>query len=200
MNTLQTGELATGTAIVFLDRDGTVIVEKHYLRDPAQVALLPRAAEGLRQLGKLARLVLVSNQSGIGRGLYTEDDLRAVNARLCALLEQEGVRLDSLHHCPHAPDVDCNCRKPKTGMVDEALHVLGRRPGDFPGPCYVIGDKPCDVELATAIGGRGILVRTGYGATCATELAAQGVIVVDNLAHAAAWIAENLESAQSVLS
>lgn len=148
-----------------LDRDGTIIVEKNYLSDPAGVELLPGAAAGLRRLRAAGwGLVVVSNQSGIGRGYFSEADYEKVTARLVALLRAEGVELDGIYHCPHAPGAGCDCRKPRPGMLERAAREHGFRPED----CVVIGDKPADVELGRNAGAAlAVLVRTGYGATAA---------------------------------
>jgi histidinol-phosphate phosphatase family protein len=145
---------------VVLDRDGTLIEERVYLHDPGEIVLLPGAAEGLASmLAGGTRLVVATNQAGIGRGLYGESDYEAVRDRLTQLLEREGVFLDAVFHCPHHPDAGCACRKPAVGMVDRTRALFGGQP-----PLAVIGDKRCDVDLARAVGAAGILVTTGYGA------------------------------------
>ncbi len=146
---------------VLLDRDGTIIADKHYLSDPGRVELLEHAASGLKKLCDAGLgLIVISNQSGIGRGLFTARDLARVERRLVAILEAEGVRIDGFYYCPHLPEADCDCRKPRPALANRAAATFGFDPQT----CWVIGDKPADVELATAIGARSILVRTGYGA------------------------------------
>lgn len=147
---------------VFLDRDGTLIVEREYLADPAGVLLVPGAVAALRRLRAAGYLlVVVTNQSGIGRGLYTEEDYQAVKARLDALLVAEGVPLDGTWHCPDDPRLgDSPCRKPNPGMYLSAAQALGV---DLAASSYV-GDRLGDVLPARTFGGRGVLVRTGYGA------------------------------------
>lgn len=158
------------------------MVEKHYLGDPAGVELLPGAAVGLRELRRLGyRLVLVTNQSGVGRGYFTEADVAAVHARLEALLAAEGARLDGVYCCPHRPEEGCTCRKPATGLVDRACAELGLDPHRS----VMIGDKACDIELGSRCGMVTILVQTGYGAT---ETCTRDATVAD-LAAAAAWLA-----------
>ena len=172
---------------VFLDRDGTVIAEKHYLRDPAGVELLPGAAAGLRRLRDLGyRLVILTNQSGVGRGYFRQEDVDAVHARLGALLADEGVRLDGIYCCPHRPKDRCACRKPATGLVERACAELGLDPRTS----IMIGDKASDIELGARCGMKTILVQTGYGAgeTCAPDA------VAADLAAAAAWLATRTES------
>ncbi len=149
---------------VFLDRDGTLIEDRHYLSDPEGVVLLPGAGEAVARLNRAGLLLLlVTNQSGIGRGYFTEEAFAAVQARLAERLADRGARLDAVYHCPHAPDVDppCDCRKPSTGLFVRAAREHGvdlRR-------SFLIGDRSRDVEPARELGATGILVRTGPDAS-----------------------------------
>ncbi|MGH7475230.1 MAG: D-glycero-alpha-D-manno-heptose-1,7-bisphosphate 7-phosphatase [Longimicrobiales bacterium] len=166
----------------FLDRDGTIAVDTGYPADPDNVTLLPGAAAALLRLADAGyRLVLITNQSGIARGLLSERDYAAVHARLEALLAAEGVRLDAAYHCPHHPDItgDCDCRKPALGLYRRAIEQLGIDPRQS----VFIGDRPADVEPALALGGRGYLVRTGEGERHLAAVPA-GVRVADDLAAA----------------
>ena len=173
---------------VLLDRDGTVIVERNYLRDPSEVELLPGASGALRQLRELGlSIVLVSNQSGITRGFFDEPQLGRIHERLRALLGDADVALDAIYYCPHLPEQGCNCRKPQPGMIERAAHDLGFDPRD----AFVIGDKRCDVELGSRVGATTLLVRTGYG----QETSSAGVkadYTVQDLAEAAAVIARHI--------
>lgn len=166
----------------FLDRDGTVIVEREYLSDPAGVNLVPGAVEALQMLRDAGfALVIVTNQSGIGRGLYTEADYQAVRLRLDEVLAAEGVILDGSWHCPDDPrSGDVPCRKPNTGMHRAAAAALGLDPSRS----LFIGDRAGDVLPALEFGGRGILVRTGYGREH-EERVPPGTQVVDDLLAAA---------------
>jgi D-glycero-D-manno-heptose 1,7-bisphosphate phosphatase len=171
----------------FVDRDGTVVVERHYLADPEKVELTRGAGEALRALRAAGyALVLVTNQSGIARGLYAVEDFHAVQARLRELLEAEGVVLDGVYHCPHHPDFTgpCDCRKPAPGLFQRAARELGL---DLERSLY-IGDRVKDVEPALRFGGTGILVRTGYGADH-ERAAPPGVEVLDDLGGMPAWLA-----------
>lgn len=145
-----------------LDRDGTLIRNIDFLADPDRVELLPGTAEALRRLRKLGfGLVVISNQSGVGRGLVRLDQLAAVNARLVELLAADGVALDGLYFCPHVSEDDCHCRKPRPGMVEQAVRDLHFDPA----LSIVIGDNVCDLDLARTLGIPAILVRTGHGET-----------------------------------
>lgn len=168
----------TGRPAVFLDRDGTVMIEGKYLADPARVELIPGAARALARLRDAGYLlVLVTNQSGIARGLFTEPDFLAVQARLDELLVAEGVSFDAVYHCPHHPEFTgpCDCRKPATGLFRraQAEHGIDLARSAF------IGDRTTDVEPAHALGGRGWLVRTGYGEDEAARVGPEVNVVAD---------------------
>jgi D-glycero-D-manno-heptose 1,7-bisphosphate phosphatase len=166
---------------IILDRDGTIIVEKVYLSDPEQVELLPRAAEGLRQLQQLGfGLVVVTNQSGVGRGYFDLATLDRIHRRLTDLLAAEDVTLDAILTCPHTPDDDCNCRKPRPGLL---LAAAAEMDIDLT-KAFVIGDKPCDLELGRRVGATTLLVRTGYGAEHEAGGQLHPDYVVDDLAAA----------------
>lgn len=135
----------------FLDRDGTInrgAAEGDYVRAPEEVELLPGAAEAIRLLNELpAKVVVVTNQRGIARGLMDEDDLAAVNARLEALLAAEGAHLDAILHCPHEKD-ECECRKPGPGMFERAVREV---PGASLDGAAMIGDSAIDVEAGNRL-------------------------------------------------
>lgn len=143
---------------VFLDRDGTLIHDVGYLNDPEKLEWLPDVLDGLARLKTAgARLIVVTNQSGIARGLITTRQLEAIHARLRADLSARGVELDGLYVCPHHPDDGCACRKPRQGLVEQARRELGLPRG----LAYVIGDQARDVELGRRIGARTVLSKTG---------------------------------------
>lgn len=173
---------APGRAAVFVDRDGTVITDADYLSDPERVTLLPGVEGAIRRLRAAGYpVVLVTNQGGIARGLYTESDYRAVAARLDHLLRGADAAADATYFCPHHPDFDgpCECRKPRTGLYLRAA----RDHGIEPAASWYVGDKISDVLPARTLGGRGILVRTGYGAAEEARLPA-GFQVADDLGGA----------------
>ncbi len=143
-----------------LDRDGTIIEDRHYLSDPAGVALLPGAAEGLRSLHRLGmRLVVVSNQSGVGAGRITLPQLAAVNERFRAILAAEGIALAGIFNCIHSPEAGCSCRKPADGLARQAEAELGIDLGRV----LVAGDKDSDLGLGRGLGAPTFLVLSGEG-------------------------------------
>lgn len=172
---------------LLLDRDGTLIQECHYLSDPEKVVLLPGVIEGLRRFRALGYgLLVITNQSGIGRGYFGLDDYEQVTGRMHQLLEREGLSLDGVYFCPHAPDEGCQCRKPRTGLVERAARDLGFDPKTS----VVIGDKLSDMELARNAGCFSILVRTGYGREAEKEGPEIWDFAADDLPEAA-MIIEN---------
>ena len=174
---------------VILDRDGTIIVEKKYLSDPAQVELVAQAASGLQKMQAMnLGLVVVTNQSGIGRGKFTTERLAAVHERMRQLLAQEQIELAGIYHCPHLPDEGCACRKPKPGLIKQAAQELGFDPTES----FVIGDKTCDLEAGRRVGATTFLVRTGYGNETLTQTNFPPDYVADDLLSAAQVIQQLL--------
>lgn len=181
----------SGRAAVFLDRDGTLIVEKNYLADPREAVLLDGVIEGLSRLQRHGLpLVIVSNQSGVGRGYFTMKEVEAVNARIDGLLKPAGIVIAGWYVCPHAPEAACRCRKPAPGLIEMASADLDLDPCQS----YVIGDKRADLDLAKAVGARGILVMTGYGAGEAEHARAAGSPVCDSIIEASDLILGTRES------
>lgn len=134
---------------VILDRDGTINVDSQYISDPEAVKLLPGAVKGLQELQKMGLgLVVITNQSGIGRGFLREEEASRVNRRIQDLLKNQGVTLDGIYVCPHQPEDSCSCRKPATGLLEQAARELKFLPEE----CFVIGDKESDVELGFRVG------------------------------------------------
>lgn len=167
---------------VFLDRDGTIIVQKQYLSDPKEVELIDGAAAALKQLRAAGfGLAVVTNQSGIGRGLFDQARLDAIHDRMRALLAREGAAVDAIYACPHAPEQACACRKPAAGMIEQAAreHAVDLSRS------WMVGDKDADVDLARTAGLQSILVRTGYGRELETSLTGRADLVTDDLREAA---------------
>lgn len=166
---------------VFVDRDGTVIEEVNYLSDIRDLKPFDGAGSALQMLRDAGFLVvLITNQSGVARGYFTEDFVRLTHERLQEMI---GFRFDGIYYCPHGPDDGCRCRKPEPGMIEQAALELGI---DI-SASYMIGDKPADIELAARAGMKGVLVTTGYGRETAEGTRAD--IIADNIAQAARIIA-----------
>ena len=146
---------------VLLDRDGTIILERDHLTDLTQVELIPKAAQALKKLHALGLgLIIITNQSVVGRGHINLDDLKKIHKRMLGLLSKEEAIIDGIYFCPHTPEDNCLCRKPRLGMIEKAAkeHKFD------PKLCFVIGDKAIDIELGQKMGAITFLVRTGYGA------------------------------------
>jgi D-glycero-D-manno-heptose 1,7-bisphosphate phosphatase len=173
---------------IFLDRDGTLIKEKEYLRDPAQVEVFPEAFASLKRLADAGfTLFIVTNQSGVGRGYFTMADVDEVNARVVQEFQQHGITFQKIYIAPEAPDQPSRGRKPSPQLLfdarDEFNLDLARS--------FMIGDKLIDLECGWNAGVRAsLLVRTGYGRKVEREAAAQlaRAVVVNDLSTAAEWV------------
>jgi D-glycero-D-manno-heptose 1,7-bisphosphate phosphatase len=175
--------MAASHPAVFLDRDGTIVEDPGFLHEPGKVKLLPGAAHAIKRLNEHGLLVvIVTNQSGIGRGRYTLADYTAVERRLGELLTAHGARIDATYFCPHHPLITgpCDCRKPGTKLYLEAQQALDI---DFSRSWWV-GDRLADVQPARKLGGHGILVATGEGNLHQGQARAIGVMVVADLDRA----------------
>ena len=149
---------ATGRAAILLDRDGTIIVDRGYLSDPADVELEPDSGEALRRLADAGFvLVVITNQSGIARGMFDLVAAKAVNARLAAILASFGVAIAGWYLCPHGPADGCDCRKPGPALAYRAASDLNLALDKS----WMIGDKPSDAEMGIAVGTRTILLMSG---------------------------------------
>lgn len=178
-----------GKRAVFLDRDGTIIVEREYLKRPEEVSVFPGAGKALRRLADAGfLLILVSNQSGVGRGYFTMADVEAVNTRLTEILSADEVRLHHIYIAPEAPTQPSRGRKPSPAFLFDARDEFGI----VLAQSYMIGDKEIDLQCGWNAGvKKSILVRTGYGKqTEAAGKAGEG-IVVDDVSAAAEWILTN---------
>ncbi len=188
-----------GRPAIFLDRDGTIIEEVEYLSRLGDLKLIAGVGPAIARLNRLALpVILVSNQSGIARGYFDEEFVRQCHRRLQEMLKPYRARIDDFFFCPHHPDHgrpedrQCDCRKPAPGMLLEAAnrHNLDLR------QCFVVGDKASDLELAKRVGGRGILVLTGYGRQTATRTATDNLepaAIARDLAAAVDWIIGELD-------
>ena len=179
---------------VFLDRDGVLIEEREYLSRPEDVVLLPGAAHAVLRLCSLdLKIVIITNQSGIGRGFFSESDYHGVMRRLYALLGENCATIDAAYFCPHAPRECCDCRKPLPGLAVRAAKDLAIDLASS----FVVGDKRSDMELARAIGAKGILVRTGYGRQTEMEGDPLWDVVVDDIEAAAEVIGRWVEEEEN---
>lgn len=185
------GKNNTKKPAAFLDRDGTLIFDRNYLSSPEQVKLYSYSAESINKLRKAGfKIIIVTNQSGIARGMFNENDLKKVNKKFTDLLKQQGAKIDALYFCPHVDKDNCDCRKPKTGMVLQAAkeHNIDLEKS------YTVGDSIRDYQLGYNSGGKGILILTGHGkeqqkkiksqkikplAVCATLKQAANLIIKD---------------------
>ncbi len=163
----QEGTIMKKNVAVFMDRDGTINEEVGYLGRVEELVLIPAAAEAIRLVNEEGmKAVVVTNQSGVAKGYFTEEDVRLINGRLAEMLRDEGAVIDRFYYCPHHPaegrypyKVACACRKPEPGMLLQAAADLDI---DLV-RSYLIGDMLKDLDAAHRVGAKGILVRTGYG-------------------------------------
>lgn len=174
--------------VLLVDRDGVVILDRGYIDRPEDVELVPGAAAAMAQARAAGWFLCgVSNQSGLGRGLFGPGALESVMERMDHLLAAEGVEFDAFMFCPHAPDAGCACRKPAVGLLAEIGLVEGLDARSF-----VVGDKTSDVELGLNLGISPILVRTGYGRdsepVCRARWPRLSIPVVDDLASAVEFV------------
>ena len=177
---------------VFMDRDGTVIVEKGYAHKPEDLELIPGSAESIRRLNELAFLVIVvTNQAGVARGYYGEDQVRLFHENMDRVLGGYGARIDAYYFCPHHAEyggrVACGCRKPAPGMILQAV-------ADFNvdiKKSYMIGDKAVDMQAAIAAGVFPVMVATGYGRE-QREMAPHGTAFAENLQEAVELIEKGI--------
>jgi D-glycero-D-manno-heptose 1,7-bisphosphate phosphatase len=176
---------------VFLDRDGTIVVEKGYITVADDIELIPGAADAIIRLRAEGWKVFVAtNQGSVAKGMITEDELGAINFRMLSMLGAEGAELDGIYVCPHHPNgtvpdytMECDCRKPRPGLLERAASENGL---DL-SLCVMIGDTIRDLEAARSVGARAILVLTGHGSeTSALDHGADHV--APDLAAAARWL------------
>ncbi|HSG65431.1 MAG TPA: D-glycero-beta-D-manno-heptose 1,7-bisphosphate 7-phosphatase [Gammaproteobacteria bacterium] len=184
--------MIANSRVIVLDRDGVINHDSDgYIKSPAEWRPLPGSLEAIARLHDAGyRIIVVSNQSGVARGLFDLATLDRIHAKMRAAVEAAGGAIAGVYFCPHAPDTDCACRKPRTGMLSRAQADLGL--GSFTA-VPIIGDKITDLELAAAVHARGILVLTGKGARTAAEAAtsARQEIYPDLAAAVDALLAED---------
>jgi len=182
--------------VCFLDRDGVLIHEECYLSDPDKVRVTKGAAQSINKLHTLGYLVIViTNQAGVARGYYPEESIGKIHDRIDAILAEDNTAIDAYYYCPHHPkgtveeySFACSCRKPETGMVEQAIK-------DFDidlEHSFVIGDKVTDVKTATNTGCKtGILVRTGHGEQQIKDNDTTGITIKADINEAIEWFLTN---------
>jgi D-glycero-D-manno-heptose 1,7-bisphosphate phosphatase len=190
------------TRAVFLDRDGNINRDVGYPHSYEQIEIYPYSFEAIRKINQAGLLaVIVTNQSGVGRGLITEPELRDIHDRMTEALRRQGASIDGVFYCPHHADSEipayareCDCRKPNPGMGLKAAAELGidtRR-------SYMVGDKVEDIEFGINLGATPVLVLTGYGKTSLERLKSRGITpahVAPHLLDAVNWILEHEDQA-----
>lgn len=172
--------------VVFLDRDGTINVEKKYLYKPEDFEFIEGTQEAIRLLNEAGyKVVVITNQAGVARGYYTEEDVDRLHRYINKRLAESGAHIDAFYYCPHHPEngigkyqIACDCRKPKIGMFLQAEKLFDIDKGNS----WMIGDKLIDIEAGKNYGVRTVLVRTGYGREM--EIYAEADRVYDNLKSA----------------
>ncbi len=172
---------------VFIDRDGTICEDVDYLSRPDELKIFPFASEALRLLNENDFLaILITNQSGIARGFFDENALGKIHEKLSSELAKQNAKLDAIYFCPHNSVDNCICRKPKTGMIEQATKDFSI---DLENS-WMIGDKAIDVETGFNAGTKTALVLTGYGQKEVGKLIRKADITAENLLHAAKEIIE----------
>lgn len=188
--------------VAYIDRDGTINVEKEYLGRPEEVELIPGSDVAIRMLNEAGyRVFGISNQAGVARGYFSIEDVLAVNKKIIELAAGGGGRLEEIFYCPHHPEgtlqeyaKTCGCRKPATGMIGQAVEKYGLEPSE----AVVIGDKALDIETGHNIGATTILVHTGYGKSEKVKMENSGQTPADyyakDLLDAVTRLLENKDS------
>ncbi len=170
---------------VILDRDGTIILDKDHLTDPEEVELIANAAIAIKKLNDLGLgVILVTNQTVVGNGNISLKDLKLIHKKILDLLSAAGATLDGIYFCPHKTEDNCSCRKPKLGLIQQALEEYVFDPKT----AFVIGDNAKDIELGQKIRATTILVKTGYG----TKVVEGNLVTPD-------YIVNDLYSAVSII-
>ncbi|RIK76612.1 hypothetical protein DCC62_11125 [candidate division KSB1 bacterium] len=177
-------EQAPPARFVFLDRDGTLIEEKRFLSNLADIAFFPGSEAAIARLRDAGfKIVVISNQSGVGRGYFSEAFVHETHRTLQQHLAKHGTWVDGFYFCPHAPEANCQCRKPRLGMFLQAAQDFQSELDGF-----MIGDKKSDVEAGRNAGLQTVLVRTGYGEQTIAEGKTHPDWIAEDLSAAVDWI------------
>ncbi|MBI2655691.1 HAD family hydrolase [Candidatus Woesearchaeota archaeon] len=174
---------------IFLDRDGTLNEDTLYPHKIEHFKLLPGVIEGLKKLSKDYIFIIITNQSGIGRGIYTEEDFHNFNNHLVLKLKKEGIEIKKTYYCPHHPDEDCDCRKPHTKNIKDAAREFNIDIGDS----WTIGDHTPDIKMGLDAGTKTIFMLTGHGKQHIDEIkgSLKPDYIAENFLQAAEFILKN---------
>jgi histidinol-phosphate phosphatase family protein len=179
---------------VFLDRDGTINEEVNYLSDISQVKILPKSAEAIKLLNEHGFIIIIiTNQSGVARGYFSEKTLKEIHNHLKSELQKDGAAVDAIYFCPHHPDDGCGCRKPTLGLIKKAVEDWNINLTSS----FMVGDKLVDVETGKRAGCQTVLVLTGYGEKEAKEMEKSDTHpdhIAKDLYQAALWIIKNKDN------
>lgn len=179
---------------VFIDRDGTIARDVHYCRRPEDFELLPTVPEAIKILNDSAfKVIVITNQSGIARGYFTEHTLAKIHAKMEDELAELGAKVDAIYYCPHHPDDGCQCRKPGTALFRQAAQDMAI---DF-SLSYMVGDLPMDIEAGKSLGCKTVLVTTGPKA--GEDVHDSPDYTANNLIEAALWIVTDADVKSSAL-
>jgi D-glycero-D-manno-heptose 1,7-bisphosphate phosphatase len=194
------GQASNARPTVFLDRDGVLVEEKNYLADPSQVQLIPGVFQALKMLQDRFYLVVITNQSGIGRGLFTEETLAAIHSELVDQLAEQGTSVDAFYYCPHHPEavvstyrVACQCRKPNPGMLNKAANHWELDLGHS----FMVGDRPSDMEASWAAGVPGIQVGNSFETSPTCVRTCKGLLEASEIILTYAETLEYLDKSSS---
>lgn len=171
---------------IFLDRDGTINKDIEYLHEPDKFQLIPNAIPGLKKMQDMGfRLIIITNQGGIGLGYFTKEDFYSVNRKMFSLFSEQSIKIDKIYFCPHNVTENCTCRKPKTGLIEQAKKDLNPDMDQS----FMIGDKTADIQTGKNAGLKNILVRTGKAGQD-KEYQIKPDFIAKDLLDAANWILE----------
>ena len=175
---------------VFLDRDGTLVYDPGYVHKITDFKFLPGVVEGLKKLSKKFVFIIITNQSGIGRGIHTEEDMHNFNKKLINELKKDGIEIKKIYHCPHTPQEVCDCRKPSTKYIKQAAKEFNI---DIKSS-WVVGDHPHDVEMGIKAGAKSVYLLTGHGTKHKADLNNKGIkpdFIAKDFLGATEFILEN---------
>lgn len=183
--------------LILLDRDGVINQDSDkFVKNIDEFVMIPHSIEAIANLSQAGfKVIICTNQSGLGRGLFTMEDLNEMHSKLHQLVGEAGGKIDAIVYCPHVPEDDCGCRKPKTGMVDD---ICERFNYDDIHNLVMIGDSLRDLQMIAKVGGLPILVKTGNGKkTLAKMELPSGTLVFDNLLAASEYVVEHFAGDES---